>query len=257
MKRLKTIGISVTLISVVALGVVYVLSSHQAMANPSKLSRADYANGAKRSADAALRVKSRLTAEMKGKEIAVGNPVYLRVFKESRELEIWLQHSQTKKFILFKTYKIAAMSGRLGPKQKEGDMQAPEGFYFVNRGLMNPQSRFHLAFNIGYPNTYDRSHGRTGSALMVHGNRVSIGCFAMTDYYIEEIYTLCDAALKKGQPFFRVHSFPFRMTEQRMAESMNSPWYGFWQNLKQGYDIFERSRIPPNVSVSNKTYIFK
>jgi len=223
----------------------------------SKLSDADYANGSKRAADAAKRVKPRLDAEMRSKGIKIGNPVYLRMFKETRELELWVQNLQTKKFVLFKTYRVAAMSGVLGPKQKEGDMQAPEGFYFVNRARMNPQSRFHLAFNMGYPNVYDRAYGRTGTALMVHGNRVSIGCFAMTDYYVEEIYTLCDAALKKGQPFFRVHSFPFKMTEQRMAQARRSPWYGFWQNLKQGYDAFEKTKTPPNVSVSNRKYTFR
>ena len=226
------------------------------MGNPSKLSKKDYANGAKRSADAVQRVTPRLNAQMKGKGLAVGNPVFIRIFKESREMEVWLENQTTKKYVHFKTYKIAAMSGRLGPKQKEGDMQAPEGFYFVNRGRMNPQSRFHLAFNVGYPNTYDKAHARTGSALMVHGNRVSIGCFAMTDYYVEEIYTLCDAALKKGQPFFRVHSFPFRMTDARMAKAKTSPWYSFWQNLYTGYKWFETNKTPPNVSVKSKKYTF-
>ncbi len=257
MKKFKIIGVSTALIVGTFLTIMNLGIPNTAMANPSKLSRADYANGTKRAADAAQRVKPRLAAEMRGKGIAIGNPVYLRLFKESREMEMWVQHSHTKKFVLFKTYKVAAMSGRLGPKQKEGDMQAPEGFYYVNRGRMNPQSRFHLAFNMGYPNTYDKAYGRTGSALMVHGNRVSVGCFAMTDYYVEEIYTICDAALKKNQPFFRVHSFPFRMTEQRMARSKNSQWYGFWQNLKQGYDAFEKTRVPPNVNVSSKTYRFK
>ncbi len=235
------------------------LMSKKMTANPSKLSAADYANGGKRAADAAKRVTPRLTAELKAKGVglAVGNPVYLRVFKESREMEVWVQSKQTKKFVLFKTYRIAAMSGVLGPKQKEGDMQAPEGFYYVNRGRMNPQSRFHLAFNVGYPNKYDRAYRRTGSALMVHGNRVSIGCFAMTDHYIEEIYTLCNAALRKGQPFFRVHSFPFRMTAQRMAQAKGSHWYSFWQNLKTGYDAFEKTKVPPNVSVASKRYTFK
>lgn len=259
MVNLKFISISTVLVGV-SLVITYFLTQNMAMGFPSKvseLSKSDYANGSKRAADAAQRVRPRLTAEMRGKGIAIGNAVYIRLFKESREMEVWVEHSESKKFVLFKTYKVAAMSGQLGPKQKEGDSQAPEGFYYVNRGRMNPQSRFHLAFNMGYPNSYDRAYRRTGSALMVHGNRVSIGCFAMTDYYVEEIYTLCDAALKKGQPFFRVHSFPFRMGEQRMKKAEGSVWYGFWENLKQGYDAFEKTRVPPNVSVSNKRYLFK
>ena len=120
---------------------------------------------------------------------------------------------------------------------------------------MNPASRFHLSFNLGYPNAYDRAHGRTGSALMVHGNCVSIGCFAMTDAKIEEIYALADAALRGGQRFFGVHVFPFRMTAQRMKKAENSPWYEFWCNLQEGYDYFEQWESPPNVIVRRKRYI--
>ena len=124
------------------------------------------------------------------------------------------------------------------------------------RSRMNPRSRFHLSFNIGYPNTYDRAHKRTGSALMVHGNCVSIGCYAMTDAGIEEIYSLCDAALMNGQRFFRVHAFPFRMTNTNMKRHQSSKWIVEWKNLKQGYDWFEKTKRPPNVTVSGKQYLF-
>jgi len=223
-----------------------------------RLSARDYANGKKRAAAAARRVKPRLVPKLKAMGLKMGNPVFVRIFKESREVELWLEDQKSHKFVLFKSYKIAAMSGVLGPKLREGDRQAPEGFYFVKPSQMNPESRFHLAFNLGYPNAYDRAHHRTGAALMMHGNRVSIGCFAMTDYYIEEIYTLCDAALKHGQPFFRVHSFPFRMTPERMQRAANehSQWLPFWKNLKQGYDWFETKKRPPNVKVSHGRYVF-
>ncbi|SHK44329.1 L,D-transpeptidase catalytic domain [Rubritalea squalenifaciens DSM 18772] len=217
------------------------------------LSPSQYAHGPTRARDAADRVTSRLNQKLREKGLTLGSPVFLRVFKQSHEMEVWLQDGESYKH--FKTYRIAAMSGKLGPKQKEGDHQAPEGFYFVSPRQMNPQSRFHLSFNLGYPNPYDRAHGRTGSALMVHGNRVSIGCFAMTDYYIEEIYTLCDAALDKGQPFFRVHSFPFRLTEDNLALYKDNKWHAFWQNLKPGYDHFEQTRIPPNIEVREKEYV--
>ena len=121
---------------------------------------------------------------------------------------------------------------------------------------MNPNSRFHLSFNLGYPNAYDRAHGRTGSALMVHGANVSIGCFAMTDPKIEEIYALCDAALRNGQAFFRVHSFPFRMTQPNMDKHRDSRWFDFWNNLKTGYDWFEKNGNPPDDSVKDKRYVF-
>jgi len=122
---------------------------------------------------------------------------------------------------------------------------------------MNPNSSYHLAFNIGYPNAYDEAHGRTGSYIMIHGSNVSIGCLAMTDEKIEEIYTLANAALDGGQPFFRVHIFPFRMTEARMRKAASSPHFPFWENLKIGYDFFEESQIPPNVEVGEKRYVFE
>ena len=184
-----------------------------------------------------------------------GSPAFIRIFKQERELEVWLQAEEG--YQLFRTYPIAAMSGSLGPKLREGDRQAPEGFYYVPPSRMNPNSRFHLSFNLGYPNTYDRHHGRTGSALMVHGGRASIGCFAMTDPKIEEIYALVDAALRNGQPFFRVHIFPFRMTTEKMNAYREDRWYPFWENLKQGYDFFESSKQVPNVRVSGGRYIFE
>jgi len=207
-----------------------------------------------RSAAAAQRVKPALEKALAAKKLRWGAPVFIRIFKEEKQLELWVDDG--KQFQLFKTWAICKFSGKLGPKLKEGDGQAPEGFYFVPRSRMNPRSRFHLSFNLGYPNTYDRAHGRTGSALMVHGNCVSIGCYAMTDPFIEEIYSLCDAALKGGQRFFRVHCFPFRMTEANMKRHARSKWIGEWRNLKTGYDWFEKTKRPPNVTVGGTQYKF-
>ena len=207
-----------------------------------------------RSATAAQRVKPDLVKALAAKKLRWGAPVFIRIFKEEKQLELWVDDG--KRFRLFKMWAICKFSGALGPKLKEGDGQAPEGFYFVPRTRMNPRSRFHLSFNLGYPNTYDRARQRTGSALMVHGNCVSIGCYAMTDARIEEIYSLCDAALQNGQRFFRVHSFPFRMTEANMKRHGKSKWNGEWQNLKIGYDWFEKNKRPPNVTVSKQKYQF-
>jgi len=156
--------------------------------------------------------------------LQMGDPVFIRAFKEERELELYVKNRATGKFDLFRKYPIVAASGDLGPKLAEGDGQVPEGFYAVSKRAMNPNSKYHLAFNIGYPNDYDRSLNRTGSAIMVHGSNVSIGCLAMTNEKIEEIYALCDKALDNGQPFFRVHIFPFRMTEARMAQAAGTKW---------------------------------
>jgi murein L,D-transpeptidase YafK len=197
-----------------------------------------------------------LAPMLAAKGLRAGDPVFIRIFKAERELELLLYHREDQRFRHFRTYPIAAMSGQLGPKLAEGDLQAPEGFYYVNRARMNPHSNYHLSFNLGYPNAYDRDHGRTGSYLMVHGGQVSIGCFAMTDYGIEEIYSLADAALNNGQPFFRVHIFPFRMTDAALASMRDHPWDDFWLNLREGYEHFERHGLPPNVTVADGRYAF-
>ena len=189
----------------------------------------------------------------------VGRPVFLRVLKNSNRdgvVEAWLEDPTTNRFSHFKSYRVSFFSGELGPKTKQGDLQAPEGFYFISRGRMNPQSSYHLSMDIGYPNAYDRHHGRTGSLLMIHGKSVSLGCFAMTDASIEQLYTLVDGALKNGQPFVRVHCFPFAMTEEKLEEHAESEHLEFWENLKEGWDWFERHKRPPNVEVEEGRYVF-
>ncbi len=201
---------------------------------------------------AADRVRPALETALEDQGLALGDPVFLRIFKEENELEAWVRDEADEegRFQLFRTWEICTWSGKLGPKEQQGDGQAPEGFYYVPPAAMNPHSSYHLSFNLGYPNAYDRHHGRTGDYLMVHGNCVSVGCYAMTDPRIEEIYTLLSAALKNGQPFVRVHCFPFRMTEERMQAAASSEWIAFWENLKEGYDYFEDQRTPPDVTVS-------
>ena len=211
-----------------------------------------------RAAAAAGRVLPKLEPALAAKGLEIGDALFLRVFKESKELEVWMRPKTGGDYVLFKTYPICRWSGDLGPKLKEGDGQAPEGFYFVTPGRMNPNSRFHLSFDIGFPNEFDESLGRTGSYLMIHGDCVSIGCYAMTDAGIEEIYTLAAAALARGQRFFRVHCFPFRMTDERMeALREGDKWFDFWANLKEGYDYFEFLGRPPDVSIAGGRYRFE
>lgn len=213
--------------------------------------------GPERAKAAAERTRPELEKALAEKGLHFGDPVFLRAFKEEHELEMWVRRRDTGKYEMFRKWKVAGSSGTLGPKLAEGDGQVPEGFYFVTRGMMKPDSTFHLAFNIGYPNAYDRHHGRDGTFIMIHGNVVSIGCLAMTDEKIEEIYTLCDAALRNGQKFFRVHIFPFRMTDARMAAAAGDEWEDFWKNLREGYDHFERERVPPNATVNGGRYHFQ
>jgi murein L,D-transpeptidase YafK len=181
------------------------------------------------------------------------SPIFVRIFKEESEFEVW--KFKDGRFQHFRTYPICAWSGELGPKVQQGDRQAPEGFYTVSRAQMNPHSLYHLAFNIGFPNTYDQVNGHSGSALMVHGNCKSAGCYAMTDAYIEEIYILAREAFNAGQTRFHVQALPFRMTAANMARHRDNRWFPFWVRLKEGYDSFEATGKPPIVKVCGKQYL--
>jgi murein L,D-transpeptidase YafK len=185
--------------------------------------------------------------------VAAGAPVFIRIFKLEFELELWLKRGD--RFEHFATYPICRWSGALGPKLYEGDRQAPEGFYTVDAKALNPNSRWHRSFNLGYPNALDRSYGRTGSYLMVHGGCGSVGCYAMTDPVIDEIWQLVTAALKAGQPRFHVHIFPFRMTAEQLVRRTRPEWAEFWRDLKIGYDAFESTRLPPKISVCEGRYL--
>ncbi|PLW78092.1 L,D-transpeptidase family protein [Cohaesibacter celericrescens] len=200
-----------------------------------------------------------IPAKIKDKIRKIGStekaPIYIRIFKEEAVLEAWKERKDGT-YALLKTYPICAYSGEIGPKKREGDRQAPEGFYAITRGQMNPQSSYYLSFNLGYPNKFDRSYGRTGKHLMVHGSCSSRGCYAMEDAPIAEIYSLGREAFSGGQRSFKVHAFPFRMTPENMARNRNSEHFAFWQNLKNGYDHFQITHKPPKVEVCNRTYIF-
>jgi murein L,D-transpeptidase YafK len=196
-----------------------------------------------------------MVAEIQRKSMPSESPILIRIFKEEAELEVW-KKDNTGRFAHLKTYPICRWSGELGPKVKEGDRQAPEGFYQITPGLMNPNSNYYLAFNLGFPNAYDRANDRTGAFLMVHGDCSSRGCYAMTDEQIEEIFALGRDSFGGGQKSFQVQAFPFRMTALNMAKHRNSPHMAFWRMLKQGYDHFEVTRLEPKVDVCEKRYVF-
>jgi murein L,D-transpeptidase YafK len=182
-------------------------------------------------------------------------PVLIRIYKEESTLEVWKQ-DRTGAYALLNSYPICKFSGNLGPKLMQGDHQAPEGFYDITPDQMNPNSSEYLAFNTGFPNAYDRSLGRTGSFLMVHGGCRSVGCYAMTDYAMEEIYGLVDEAFKGGQQKVQLQAFPFRMTAQNLARHAGDPNMPFWETLKTGSDAFLISEQPPRVAVCDRRYVF-
>jgi murein L,D-transpeptidase YafK len=200
-------------------------------------------------------VSKALLAEMSQKSMSPSSPILIRIFKRESELEIW-KRKRSGQYALLKTYPMCRWSGKLGPKKRNGDRQAPEGFYHVNAGMMNPDSQYYLSFNLGYPNKLEAALGYSGEALMVHGACSSSGCYALTDEGVAEIYAVARDALKGGQPAFQVQAFPFRMTPQNMAENRSDPNFAFWADLKRGYDIFEITRRQPKVSYCSGRYVF-
>ncbi len=200
-----------------------------------------------RAAMAAKRVEPGLNEFLNACGAKVGSPIFLRAVKEEDLLELWVKPDNNERYILAKRYPIAAWSGDLGPKMKEGDGQTPEGFYEVKVGALNPRSNYHLSFNIGYPNAYDRAQGRTGSFIMIHGRDVSIGCLAMTDPGIEEIYTMVAAAMKKGQKSIPVQIYPFIPTPARLKEAQDSEHIQFWRFLAKAWQWTELHHAPAPV----------
>jgi murein L,D-transpeptidase YafK len=200
-------------------------------------------------------VPPKLIAAMVEKDMDLQSPILVRLFKQEAELEVWKQ-DRSGRFALLKTYPICRWSGDLGPKVREGDRQAPEGFYSITPGQMNPQSAYYLSFNTGYPNAYDQSLGHTGSQLMVHGDCSSRGCYAMTDEQIMEIYALGRESFFGGQKAFQFQAYPFRMTPINMAKHRNNPNMPFWKMIKEGYDHFEVARQEPKVNFCEKKYVF-
>ncbi len=184
--------------------------------------------------------------------------MFIRIFKAESELEVWINRGGNARYALFATYPICNWSGTLGPKLKEGDRQAPEGFYTVTLPQANPNGpRWPKALDLGFPNSFDMLHARSGSAILIHGGCASIGCFAMTNGVNKELHTLAVRALDAGQSYVPIHVFPFRMTQENLAHYDKPALHAFWNNLKEGYDLFERTRRPPRVSICGGRYDFE
>jgi len=194
--------------------------------------------------------------------LKLGNEIYIRIIKKEPEyrygiLELWVKGNGVDTFSLFKIYPICYYSGGIGPKHFEGDAKTPEGFYFVNKFRLNQYSNYERALNVGYPNKYDKVKSFTGNNIMIHGSCCSLGCIAMTDEYIDEIWTLVIKALAGGQIAINVDIFPFKMTNSILKNYSQNENREFWKNLKDGYDFFEKNKIPPKVKVQNGKYVFE
>ena len=200
-------------------------------------------------------ISSATLAEMEKLDTTPSSPTLIRTYKKEAELEIWKMKSNGE-YALLKTYPMCRWSGQLGPKKREGDMQVPEGFYTIAPGQMNPNSHYYLAFNVGYPNAYDRAYGRTGGNVMVHGVCSSAGCFSMTDEQVADIYAIARESFAGGQREIQLQSYPFHMTAENMAKFRLDPNIDFWKNLKNGSDHFEVTKNEPSVLVCGKHYVF-
>lgn len=192
---------------------------------------------------------------MQEKGVTADAPILIRSYKQESELEVWKRRPDGR-YTYLKTFPMCRWSGQLGPKMREGDRQAPEGFYSITPGQLNPNSNYYLSFNVGYPNAYDRAHGASGGHIMVHGICSSSGCFSMTNQQMGEIYALVREAFNGGQHEIQMQSMPFRMTPKNLAKHRFDPNIEFWRNLKQGVDNFEVTKQEPIVGVCNKHYVF-
>jgi murein L,D-transpeptidase YafK len=198
---------------------------------------------------------SALELDLVANGFSLGAPAFIRIFKADSRLELWLLKNG--RFELYRRYAICKWSGGLGPKLAEGDKQSPEGVYFVTGGDLVVNARWHRAMNVGFPNARDRALGLTGSGILIHGKCSSIGCFALTDDVVEDVYDVVQAALEAGQPRIPVHIFPFELTREKLAGVADEGWSDFWHELKRGHDLFMRDRLPPRTYVCNGRYAFQ
>ncbi|WP_240040801.1 L,D-transpeptidase family protein [Pseudocnuella soli] len=190
--------------------------------------------------------------------------LYIRNFKYDGQLEVWVRNDRKDEFKLFKTYKVCALAGSLGPKRMEGDYQVPEGFYFINE--FNPRSTYHLSLGLNYPNASDKLLSdifRPGGDIYIHGSCVTVGCIPVNNEQIEELYILAAHAKNRGQDFIPVHIFPIRYNNKKSQDYLNTltktdaQLKQFAQNLELVYDHFELTRQLPLIMVNNQgDYVF-
>jgi len=202
-----------------------------------------------------VKIWPKLQGELTDKGLNIKSDLYVRIFKEESVMEIWINSGMQYQF--FKSYNICYFSGGLGTKTQSGDGKSPEGFYTITPAQLYPLSNYYLAINIGYPNKLEQLKGYTGDAIMVHGHCASIGCYAMTDDGIEEIYTLVYKNFESGRQKIQLDIFPFRMNREHLSKYATSAYLPFWKSMKPGYDLFEKNHIPAVAVIRNKEYAFQ
>jgi murein L,D-transpeptidase YafK len=195
-----------------------------------------------------------LAAEFAAKGLKLGSPVFIRIYKQTSKMELWVQ--QGSRYVLFKTFGICRWAGGLGPKMYEGDRQSPEGLYHISSEDLIVNPRWHRAMNINYPNRFDVINGRGGSGILIHGKCGSVGCFAIQDGNVEEVYDAVRAALHKGQARIPVLALPFRFAKYAPARGDTLKMNDFWTDLRRADLLFDRDRLPPTAYVCDGRYYF-
>jgi murein L,D-transpeptidase YafK len=184
--------------------------------------------------------------------------IYVRSFKYDSQLEVWVRNSKTESFKLFKTYKVCALSGALGPKRIEGDYQVPEGFYYITE--FNPKSNYNMSLGLNYPNASDRllsDSVKPGNDIYIHGSCVTVGCIPINNQ-IDELYLLASYAHDQGQDFIPVHIYPIRYNVEKSRDVLgkstkDDPSYQrFSARLKEVFDYFEQNKKLPLISINKK-----
>ena len=185
--------------------------------------------------------------------------MYIRSFKYDSQMEVWIRGNNSETFKLFKTYKVCAMAGTLGPKRMEGDYQVPEGFYYISE--FNPRSEFHLPLKLNYPNQSDKilsDSMRPGGGIYIHGSCITVGCIPITDAQIDELYLLAAVVKNSGQDFIPVHIFPIRYNKEQSQEYLsriakdNPSVQKFAEKLKLAFDYFDKQKQLPVIAINKK-----
>ncbi len=227
------------------------------------MAQTSYENGSKpvvKLFDVFIKVEDSLKKQFALKKLQwPASEMYIRSFKYDRQLEVWVKTEDKETFKLFKTYKVCMQSGSIGPKRFEGDYQVPEGFYYINE--FNPNSNYHLALGLNYPNASDKILSdslRPGNEIYIHGNCVSTGCIAISDAPIEELYVLANSVKDHGQDFIPVHVFPIKYNVKKSFEYLaqtskeNQSLQKFAISLKMAFDYFEEKKKLPVILVNKK-----
>jgi murein L,D-transpeptidase YafK len=206
--------------------------------------------------DAIGRTRGRLQFAFDDLDLRFGSPIYLRLIKAQKRLEVWVQ-KRGAAFVRLRAYRICGTSAPLGPRRTGSAPQQPEGFYVLGPANLRPHPIAYLGMDIGWPNSFDRAQGWRGATSLLQAGCASEPHFGLTDQDLEEVYTLVHGALSGGQVGVPLHIFPFAMGALAMISNNNGPNAAFWRDLEPAWRAFERTKKPPQVRVLGRRYVVR